>query len=401
MLGAGLLALPIISADMGFGFAAVTMILLWALLTYTGLMLLEVCLAFPEGTEFQGIAKTMFGEKGAVATNIITLLLQYTLSASYISGASSTWGFDLKHYLGLSAPQWLVALGYTLVIAICVTAGANAVANASKVFFTLNLVILVLLVTSVEPSMRLQYLSEHPSQWVFIWTAVPVFMTSFGFHTSVPTVVKYVGRQHARALRGIFIVGGVIPLVAYLAWIFVSLGALPRTGAHSYQTVQAQGGTVDAFLAQLEPVLNGKLVPNLFYIFSAVVLLTSYLTVALALTDILGASIKGIGRWRPRGFARRAMLCAICFLPPFLVVVVYPNGFVPLLGVASIFCVIICMLFPAAALWRISRSGVQKYGLAEPRYKVLAGLGGFVLVIASSAIILVLQVLNMADALPQ
>jgi tyrosine-specific transport protein len=194
----------------------------------------------------------------------------------------------------------------------------------------------------------------------------------------------------------------VIPLVAYLAWIFVSLGALPRTGTHSFATVHAEGGTVGAFLGQIEPVIGSSLVPNLFYIFSTVVLVTSYLTVSLALTDILSASIKRIGRWRPSGLARRLMLGAVCFLPPFAVVVVYPDGFVPLLGVASIFCIIICMVFPAEALRRITRRGAaQRYGLRPPTYRVMWGWAGFVLVMASSAAILALQILNMADALPQ
>ncbi|MDR1294289.1 MAG: hypothetical protein LBK59_04945 [Bifidobacteriaceae bacterium] len=401
MLGAGLLALPIISADMGFGFAAVAMIILWALLTYTGLMMLEVCLAFPQFTEFQGIARTLFGKAGALVVNTVTLLLLFTLSASYISGAAGAWGFDVSHYLGLDAPGWVMALVYTVLVAACVFAGSDAVAGASKVFFTLNLVVLAALVASVEPSVRLRYLAENPSQWVFIWTALPVFMTSFGFHTSIPTVVKYVGRQYPRALRKIFIVSGLIPLVAYLAWIFVSLGGLPRTGAHSFATARAEGGGVGAFLSQIEPVIGQSLAPNLFYVFSGVVLLTSYLALSLSLTDILDASISRIGRWRPQGRVRRLVVVAVCFLPPLGVVLIYPNAFVPLLGLASIFCVVTSMLFPALALWRLQSKGARALGLVPPSYRVLAGWGGFVVVIAGAAGILVLQVLNMLGDLPQ
>ncbi|MDR2372804.1 MAG: hypothetical protein LBD77_01605 [Bifidobacteriaceae bacterium] len=400
MLGAGLLALPLISADMGFGFAAVAMIALWALLTYTGLMMLEVCLAFPRFTEFQGIARTLFGEKGALAINTVTLLLLFTLSASYISAAASVWGFDLKQYLGVSAPSWAMAAAYTAIVGLAVVAGANVVAGAAKVFFTLNLVILALLVASVEPSVRASYLAENPSQWVFMWAAVPVFMTSFGFHTSIPTVVKYVGPGHARALRQIFIVGGVIPLLAYLAWIFVSLGALPRTGPHSFAAAQAEGGSMGSFLAQIAPVIGSPVVPNLFYVFATVVLLTSYMTAGLSLVDILGGSVKGLFRWRPQGVSRRLMLAAIAFLPPFAVVVFYPNGFVPLLGVASIFCIVTSMLFPGMALWRVRSRGPRELGLIAPSYRVLWGWAAFVLVLATSAGVLVLQILNMIGDLP-
>lgn len=50
MLGAGMLALPLVSAGMGFGYACLTLFLIWMLMTYTGLMLLEVCLSFPKAT---------------------------------------------------------------------------------------------------------------------------------------------------------------------------------------------------------------------------------------------------------------------------------------------------------------------------------------------------------------
>jgi hypothetical protein len=189
--------------------------------------------------------------------------------------------------------------------------------------------------------------------------------------------------------------------VAYLAWIFVSLGALPRSGAHSFATARSEGGGVGAFLAQIEPVVGSSLAPNLFYVFSGVVLLTSYLSLSLSLTDILDTSIQRFGRWRPRGRIRRLALVGVCFVPPLLVVVVYPNAFVPLLGVASMFCVVTSMLFPALALWRLKAKGPRALGLVAPSYRVLAGWGGFIVVIAAAAGILVLQVLNMMGDLPQ
>ncbi|MDR2381834.1 MAG: hypothetical protein LBE08_11820, partial [Bifidobacteriaceae bacterium] len=60
-MGASMLALPIVAHGMGMALAAVSMIALWALMTYTGLMMLEVCLAFPPGTEFGQIGRTLFG----------------------------------------------------------------------------------------------------------------------------------------------------------------------------------------------------------------------------------------------------------------------------------------------------------------------------------------------------
>ncbi|WP_305846292.1 aromatic amino acid transport family protein [Photobacterium kishitanii] len=50
MLGAGMLALPLISAGLGIYNTILLLTVLWGVMTYTGLMLLEVCLNYPEGT---------------------------------------------------------------------------------------------------------------------------------------------------------------------------------------------------------------------------------------------------------------------------------------------------------------------------------------------------------------
>ncbi|MDR1426711.1 MAG: hypothetical protein LBJ08_02995 [Bifidobacteriaceae bacterium] len=395
-LGAGILAMPIVSADMGFEFAAGACIILWALLTYTGLMMLEVCLAFPNGSEFQDIARVLFGRKGALVINIVTMLLLFTLSASYISGASSTYQHDLTSLFGVHVPPWLVAVVYTAVIATVVTAGAKAADHANRVFFAINLLILIALVVTIEPSIHFAYLGERSGQWVFIWTALPVLMTAFGFHTTIPTVVNYVGPANPRGLRGIFIVGGLIPLAAYLGWIFVSLGALPRTGAHSFQTVQQQGGSVGPFLSQVAATVRSATVPELVAVFSSVVLITSYLALSLSLSDILRASM-------PKNWSsvkRRAIVSLLCFVPPLAVATVYPNGFVVMLSVSAIFACIMTILFPTLSLWRLRSRGAKAFGLVPPRYQVMASWGLYVASVAAGAAIIVIQVLNLVHALP-
>ncbi|MFK5037172.1 aromatic amino acid transport family protein, partial [Klebsiella pneumoniae] len=78
----------------------------------------------------------------------------------------------------------------------------------------------------------------------YMLAAIPMFLTAFGFHGSVPSMVKYLGRDQPRTLRNVFIAGSLIPMGVYLLWVFNTLGALPRYGSHSFQAISAHNGSV-------------------------------------------------------------------------------------------------------------------------------------------------------------
>jgi tyrosine-specific transport protein len=289
-----MLALPIVAHGMGMALAAVAMIALWALMTYTGLMMLEVCLAFPPGTEFGEIGRTLFGPKGGAAVNGVALAMLYAFSASFISAAGSTYGVDLSAYLGWNVPPWVVSIGYTVIIGVVVFSGGRRAAAANRVFFAINLTLLAALVVSIAPSVHLDNLYRSGPELAWMWAALPVFMTAYTYHTTIPTMLTYAGTASPRSLRKVFIVANLIALVTYLVWIFVALGALPQKGAHSFAEVERAGRSVGVFLHQIDAVGHNAATPNLFNAFSSTILITTYLATALALQDVL----RGVLRYR-------------------------------------------------------------------------------------------------------
>jgi tyrosine-specific transport protein len=398
MLGAGMLALPLVSVKMGFGLAALTLIGMWAVMTYTGLIMLEVCLAFPRGSQFASIARALLGRRGALVINVTTMLLLFSLSASYISGASSTFQFDLMHYFGLGVPTWLVSVCYTALIALAIFAGASVVDKMNRAFFVLNILVIAVLMLFVDPAVHLEYLAQRPGL-VYAWAALPIFMTAFGFHTTIPTVVNYLGGVKAPwTMRRIFVIGSLIPLIVYLAWMFASLGTLPATGPVSFQAVEAKGNSVGVFLSAVSSFVHAKFVPHLFNIFSSVVLITSYLCVALPLFEVIGASFKN-STGQPTLW-RRLLLVGLCFVPPLAVALFYPSAFIMMLGLAAIFCCIICIIFPVVALYLLKRRGAKKLGLKNPSYKIFFGFGIYVLVVGFGTVMIVLQILSALNELP-
>jgi tyrosine-specific transport protein len=402
-MGASMLALPIVAHSMGMALAAVAMIALWALMTYTGLMMLEVCLAFPPGTEFGRIGRTLFGPTAGKVVNGVALAMMYTFSASFISGAGSTYKLDLSTYLGWDVPTWAVSVGYTLVIAAVVLSGGQRTASTNRAFFALNLVLLIALLVSVTPSVHLDNLYSTGPQLSWMWSALPVFMTAYAYHSSVPTMLSYAGTSSPRSLRKVFIIATLIALVFYLVWIFVALGALPQKGPHSFAVVEHSGQSVGVFLQQIEAVGHSPAVPALFNAFSSIILVTTYLALALALTDVLRGALRGV-RLAPclrhlPSFLKRVGLGLACFAPPLVVGLAFPGAFVQLLSFSSIFAAGISILFPVAALHRLRSEGARRAGLKPPSYRVFVFWGLYVLVFECGALIVAFQVLSMLGAI--
>lgn len=211
MLGAGMLALPLISAGLGIYNTILLLTVLWVVMTYTGLMLLEICLNYPEGTGLEAIAYDLFGKPGKWVINISLLLLLYALSCAYIAGASSIYKSDFTDYFHISLSSHTIAIIFTLIIATIVFISTKAVDIANRVLFTSNIVIFFILVITIIPYLHGHFLVNNHDSAKYAFAAIPVFITAFGFHGSVPSMVKYIGRDKPKTLRNIFIAAWLNP----------------------------------------------------------------------------------------------------------------------------------------------------------------------------------------------
>lgn len=390
MLGAGMLALPLVSAGMGYNMALVALGATWLLMTYTGLMLLEVFLAFPEGSGFDVVALKLLGKKGLWVTNASLMLLLYALTSAYIAGASSTYGADIKQYFGFTVPPVVISALFTLIIGGIVFLSTQAVDQVNRVLFTLKIIVFLLIAICIHPYVNPSYLNTEYDSGRYIYAAVPVFITAFGFHGSIPSMVKYIGRDHPGTLRSVFIIGGLIPLLVYAIWEYCSLGVLPRTGPDSFLALSQRHGSVGMFLDYVHANTPSSLVPSLFSSFTSITLCTSFLCVSLGLFDAMASSLNHSDS--QKGRLKTALTT---YTPPFVFAWLYPQGFVIALGAAAIFLAILAILFPAMALRKLRvQPGYQ------PEWRVPGGSGAIMLVSLIGVLMIFFQILKMQNLLP-
>ncbi len=114
-IGAGMLAMPLAAAGVGFSVTLILLIGLWALMCYTALLLLEVYQHVPADTGLGTLAKRYLGRYGQWLTGFSMMFLMYALTAAYISGAGELLASSISDWTGISMSATAGVLLFTFV----------------------------------------------------------------------------------------------------------------------------------------------------------------------------------------------------------------------------------------------------------------------------------------------
>lgn len=90
-IGAGMLAMPLAAAGVGFSVTLGLLIGLWALMCYTALLLLEVYQHVPADTGLGSLAKRYLGRYGQWLTGFSMMFLMYALTAATFPEPENYW----------------------------------------------------------------------------------------------------------------------------------------------------------------------------------------------------------------------------------------------------------------------------------------------------------------------
>ncbi|EKM0530819.1 tyrosine transporter TyrP [Cronobacter turicensis] len=342
-IGAGMLAMPLAAAGVGFGVTALLLFLLWAVMCYTALLLVEVYQHHPASTGLGTLALHYLGKPGQWLAGFSMLFLMYALTAAYISGAGELLASSLSQWLDMHITPATGVLAFTLVGGLIVSIGTHSVDMVNRLLFTAKTVFLVVMLAMMMPHIHQVNLLTLPVEKGLALSALPVIFTSFGFHGSVPSVVSYM-KGDVRKLKLVFITGSAIPLVAYLFWQLATLGAIP---SDTFMGLLANHAGLNGLLQAVRDVVASPHVELAVHLFADLALATSFLGVSLGLFDYLADMFK-----RRRTVAGRAQSGLMTFVPPLAFALFYPQGFVMALGYAGVALAVLALLLPALLAWQ-------------------------------------------------
>ncbi|PXA73614.1 aromatic amino acid transport family protein [Vibrio sp. 11986-1-5] len=381
-IGAGMLALPLASAGLGFSTALLIMLGLWALMAFTALLMVEIHQYSSQDATLHTLAKEILGTKGKWIATFAMLFLFYSLCAAYIAGGGGQFTQRISEFTGFNISAPTGTLLFTVIVAAVVTIGTATVDKVNRLLFAGKIIAMIMVLTFLAPNVTESYLLSMPLGQGLIIASIPVIFTSFGFHGSIPAIVNYLD-GHTPSLRKAIVIGSAIPLIIYILWQLATLGVVSQA-----ELVQNSG--LSALIGTLARSAHQSGLGSMIGIFADLALLTSFLGVSLGLFEFMGDTLrkKGAG-------INRFVASVATFTPPLLFALFYPQGFIMALGYAAIALAILAIFLPIAMVVRVrSQASSSEY------YQVIGGKPALMITGVIGLLIVAAQLMITIGALP-
>lgn len=387
-VGAGMFSLPVVSAGMWFGYSLMVLIGIWFIMLMSGLLLLETNLHFEPGASFDTLTRHTLGRFWRIVSGASITFVLYILTYAYISGGSSIVNHSLTN-LGIVLPQSLAALVFAVVLAAVVLASTKAVDRITTVMLGGMVITFFMavgnLLIEVEPA-KLFIPDGHNSFAPYLWAALPFGLASFGYHGNVPSLVKYYGKSPSKIVAAIFS-GTFLALVIYICWLVATMGNISRS---DFVPIIAEGGNMGVLVSALQQVIASDWLNSMLTLFANLAVASSFLGVTLGLFDYLADlfgfddSLKG-----------RTKTALVTFVPPAVMGMLFPNGFLVAIGFAALAACIWAVIVPALMAYRVRQLHPSGCG-----FKVPGGTPLILLVIVFGIVTGACHLLAMANLLP-
>ncbi|RYV02921.1 tryptophan permease [Shewanella sp. OPT22] len=387
-VGAGMFSLPVVGAGMWFSYSVFMLIGVWFCMVMGGLLLLEANLHYEAGVSFDSLTSRILGPFWRVLSGISVTFLLYVLTYAYVSGGGSIVNHSLSA-LDITVSNQMAALIFSVVLAAIVIIGTKHVSRISTIMLG-GMVITFLLATSnllieVEPN-KLWMPDGHSDYAPYILAALPVGLASFGYQGVIPSLVKFYDKS-AKHVIGAVLVGTCLALTIYIGWLVVTMGNIPRSG---FSDVITQGGNIGVLVGALTSQISHQTLNQLLTLFANLAVASSFLGVTLGLfdylADLFGFDDSGLGRIKTG---------IITFVPPTVLGVLFPNGFILAIGYAALAGAISVAVIPALMAMK-----VRKLFPASDGYRVFGGAFIPWLVLLFGVAVIICHILNLLSLLP-
>lgn len=342
-IGGGMLALPVSTAAAGFSNSLFFLVLCWLIMTIGALLVLEVNLRLPAGSNMVSMAKSTLGLPGQIIAWVTYLFLLYTLLSGYISGGADVFN-GLLQRAHIPAPSWLTALIFTAIFSLIVYGGIRSVDVVNRGLMFGKLGVYLLLVVIISPHVQLSTLSG--GSFKAVNSCFLILATSFGFASIVPSLREYF-EDDVIALRRAILLGSLVPLTCYILWNMVIMGVIKREGSDGLVALMHNDHVISGLTSALSSAVSSTWITGFFDFFTSICMITAFLGVSIGLFDFLADGLK----LKKKGLQGKGTL-ALTFVPPLGIVLLSPGIYLQALSYAGACCIILLLLMPALMTWR-------------------------------------------------
>lgn len=341
-IGIGILGLPVQTGLSGLFPALVILVVTWALMLVTGLIIAkEITRSSNPHEDLGGLFSRTLGLPGEILTWIGYLVLLYGIMVAHIAGGAQI--LSSLGWASLPMPVWVVI--FFAAAAAFALIGSTQIEKASSLLLIVLLGVFILLIALTLS--RIQPQRYLYTDWTFSISAVPIILCSVAYQIIVPTVCRVLDNDFCQ-IRKALVMGTLIPVFFNAAWILAVLGVLPLEGPVSI---------LSAFLANepavipLSEAFPGTPIQPITIIFSMVALILSFVLQSASMTSFFHDFLA------PRVPARATLYGKLLtFVPSLVIALLFPGLFLSMLDITGgISIVILCAILPVLAVLRTRR----------------------------------------------
>ncbi|OGT25610.1 MAG: hypothetical protein A3I77_04860 [Gammaproteobacteria bacterium RIFCSPLOWO2_02_FULL_42_14] len=345
-IAAGMLGLPIVTAEFHFALTSIMLLSSWIIMTIGAWCLLQVNMRMPPHANFISMSETTLGKSFKYITWVIYLLQLYSLICAYLAGSGDLLQ-SLFRDIHAIIPRFAATILATIILGSVVYGGIRAVDLTNRFLMSAKFVICFLLIGSVIPFSHFNALAQgdwriNPSAWL-------VIITSFGYASILPSIRDYLHNDR-RQLTRVFWIGSIIPPILYFIWIAVIQGALPRFGIHSLEAMNNSANTNSMLMSDIASLTHHVILQSISVVFISICAITGFLSVSTSLMDVLTDGLR-----RKKHGIDRMLIAVLTFLPPVCIVIFDPAIFIRALAGAGICCLYILVILPILMYVRLSK----------------------------------------------
>jgi tyrosine-specific transport protein len=349
-IGAGMLALPIVTHSIGFLPSVALFFVCWLVMISTGFLFLEVMLWCKGEANIITMAEKTLGPFGKAYAWLSYLFLFYCLTVAYVA-ASGDLVLDISNN---AIPRWLAPIIFLSVFAPCVYKGMRAV-NVVNALLVIGLIGSYFLFVFFGLPYVDTNLLAHKS-WSGLLLPLPIVMSSFGFQGIVPSLTVYLQRD-VKKIRKAIVIGTLIPFVVYLLWELLILGVIPTEAAAGVLSPDR------LVIASLHATLQNPKVYVMGQVLTFCAITSSFLGVSVGLLDFF---IDGFKVKKTR--QTKGLFCLLMFVPPVIFYGYDSSFFIKALqfggGIGSALLLILLPVLMVVFGRRKALSNIKQYRVA-------------------------------------
>ncbi len=330
-IGAGMLGLPLVCQPCGFLGSLLPLMIGWAYMYLSGLMLLEVHSTVDSKLTLLNLLEVVLGKRMKQLGAFLFFFLFSSILTAYLNAFSMITKHAVDNFFNIHSPQ-LLSLSCICAGLIALTiSGIKKIDFVNRVFVMLMLLFYVMLIFFGAPQVKAENLGYFSFKSTQIVLAIPIFIISFGFQNLIPLISEYVN-HHARSVKKALFFGTLLAFLVYFIWNYIILGMLSPT---------VELSSIHALFTG-----TGNFAGTCISGFGLLAIITSLITVAFSFSNFVSHPLDSGARKITKSLAVIAIPALLALIDPGLFLL-------PLHIAGGIAAVSLFGLLPVAMIWKL------------------------------------------------